>query len=197
MEFKIIEWVGEELLPFVDKVAELRIKVFREFPYLYEGDLAYEKKYLDVYLKSKKSLVIGVLHEDRLIGASTALPLFDESEEFKTPFVTAGYDISKIFYFGESIILPEYRGNKLGHEFFTRREAFARKTLNHLQYTCFCAVIRPDDHPLKPPKYKPLDSFWGRLGYEKSSRLNVQYKWQDIDKSAEDFKSMNVWLKRF
>ena len=40
----------------LDPLAALRIAVFREWPYLYEGSSEYEKKYLDTYLRSARSL---------------------------------------------------------------------------------------------------------------------------------------------
>ncbi|MCX8509604.1 MAG: GNAT family N-acetyltransferase, partial [Rhodobacteraceae bacterium] len=42
----------------LDEVAKLRITVFRDWPYLYDGDLIYERKYLAAYLESADSLVV-------------------------------------------------------------------------------------------------------------------------------------------
>ncbi len=47
---------GTELKPIITSLAQLRIEVFREFPYLYDGDLDYEETYLDTYLQSDKSI---------------------------------------------------------------------------------------------------------------------------------------------
>ena len=33
---------GEALVPWLDGIGKLRIAVFREYPYLYDGSLAYE-----------------------------------------------------------------------------------------------------------------------------------------------------------
>jgi len=35
---------GVDLIPYIADLARLRIQVFRDFPYLYDGDLGYEKK---------------------------------------------------------------------------------------------------------------------------------------------------------
>ena len=35
-----------------DDLARLRIEVFRDFPYLYEGDLDYERQYLSTFMMS-------------------------------------------------------------------------------------------------------------------------------------------------
>lgn len=38
-----VESFGKDIAPLIPRLAELRIKVFHDFPYLYEGSLEYEK----------------------------------------------------------------------------------------------------------------------------------------------------------
>ncbi len=38
---------GIAVEPWLDALAQLRIAVFRDYPYLYDGDLSYERRYLD------------------------------------------------------------------------------------------------------------------------------------------------------
>ena len=45
--------------------------------------------------------------------------------------------------------------------------------------------MRPDDHPLKPADYIPLDRFWGKLGYAPVAGLIATYPWKDIDQNDE------------
>ncbi|NBO21620.1 MAG: GNAT family N-acetyltransferase, partial [Rhodobacteraceae bacterium] len=40
---------GPAVAEVLDDVARLRIAVFRDWPYLYDGDLNYERRYLDSY----------------------------------------------------------------------------------------------------------------------------------------------------
>ncbi len=42
LEIKVIS--GRQLLPHMESIARLRISVFRAYPYLYDGDMEYEKK---------------------------------------------------------------------------------------------------------------------------------------------------------
>ena len=178
---------GPELTQHFEALGKLRIEVFKEYPYLYDGDLDYEKKYLSRYTRSQTALIILAYHKESLIGASTCISLVDEDDDFKDPLLKAGFAPEKIFYFGESTILKSHRGNGIGHEFFKLRERHAQKTTPNLEYTCFCAVER-SEHPLRPETYRPLDSFWKRLGYEKQS-IHMQYQWKDRDKTHEDEKS--------
>lgn len=51
---------------------------------------------------------------DRVVGAATGIPMADETKEFKQPFIDQGYNPETIFYFGESVLLPEYRWKDVG-----------------------------------------------------------------------------------
>ncbi len=187
---------GEELRPHLRELGELRIAVFRDYPYLYDGDLGYEAEYLEIYAKSALSLVVLLREGGRLVGATTCLPLRDESPEFQAPFLAAGIDLGEVFYFGESIILPPWRGRGTGAEFFRLREKHAREA-GPFRYTAFCAVDRPDDHPRRPPGHRPLDAFWGRLGYEKRPGLACELSWKELDEDAPSPKRLTFWLKEW
>ena len=194
--FQIELWNAKDLASNLDAVANLRISVFREFPYLYEGSLEYERKYLQVYLNSPRSVFVIAKDDRRVIGASSAIPLTDEANYVKEPFVNAGLDLNKIFYFGESVLLPQYRRQGLGNTFFNEREKAA---LNYTQYdkTCFCAVDRPTDHALKPAGYKPLNEFWQKRGYIIQPQLKSYFSWQDINEENETLKPMTYWMKQW
>lgn len=192
---EIIEVHGPELAPYIDGLGQLRIAVFREYPYLYDGSLEYEREYLRTYLDSPRSLVALVLDEGQVVGATTCMPMAEEGPEFQEAFTKAGYDLSTICYFGESILLPEYRGRGLGKEFFTRREAHAQKLGSTI--TTFCAVDRPADHPRRPADYVPLDGLWTKQGYTKHPELQATFVWKEIGEAAESPKTLTFWLKHW
>lgn len=175
-------------------LAALRIAVFREFPYLYAGDLDYERAYLSTYAESDGGVIVVAQDDDRIIGAATALPLVDETPEVLAPFEAADIDPGRVFYLGESVLLPEYRGRGLGHAFFDHREARAREM--GCDTAAFCAVQRPEDHPRRPAGYQPLDPFWHKRGYEKRLDMVTHFSWKDLDEEAESPKPMVFWLRR-
>ena len=111
---------GNDIKQFLSDIASLRIRVFREYPYLYDGDLEYEKKYLSRYFSAKNSLITLAICDSEIIGATSCIPLSEEESVFKMAFKSSDFDINRIFYFGESIILKEYRGKGIGSHFFTR-----------------------------------------------------------------------------
>ena len=185
---------GPELEPHLDGLGALRIAVFREYPYLYDGSLEYEREYLRTYVNSPRSLVVLAFDEERVVGATTCLPMADEGPEFQAAFVQGGYDLATICYFGESILLPEYRGQGIGKEFFARREAHARQ--HGFKFSTFCAVDRPAAHPLRPAGYRPLDEFWRSQGYAKHPELQATFVWKEIGEETESPKTLTFWVKK-
>lgn len=130
-----------------------------------------------------------------MVGASSGLPLEIETPEAIYPFVAQGYDPRRIFYYGESVLLPEYRGRGWGRRFFEEREAHARG-LERFDLACFCAIERPAHHPRRPAGYVPLDTFWTRRGFAKHPELHTTYSYRELDEDTESPKLMVFWLKR-
>ena len=148
MVLRIETLTGAALEAALDDVARLRIAVFRDWPYLYDGDLAYEQRYMATYRDSASAIVVGAFDGDRLVGASTGTPLADHADDFARPFSGTGIDLNEVFYCAESVLLPEYRGQGAGHGFFEHREAHARAL--GFKKSAFCGVQRPADHPMRP-----------------------------------------------
>lgn len=188
---------GAELASAIPDLARLRIRVFREFPYLYDGSWEYEEKYLQTYIESGAAVAILALDGSRIVGASTGVPMAHETDAFKQPFLNAGLDPLRIFYCGESVLLPKYRGKGIYKEFIRRREAYARsrEAPGPFEYCCFCAVERDENHPLRPDDYQPLDAVWRHFGYAKHPGLLTHFRWKDIDQPQETGKPMAFWIK--
>ncbi|MCO5142668.1 MAG: GNAT family N-acetyltransferase [Oligoflexia bacterium] len=193
-ELVIKTYQGKEGSAFIDDLARLRISVFREYPYLYDGDAEYEKKYLSRYFSIPSSFLVLASIEQKIIGASTAMHLKDELKEFKEPFEKNSFDTNSICYFGESVLLPEYRGLGIGKIFMQKRIDFAR-TILKAKYSCFCAVQRNKNDTRKPQDYKPLDEFWIKLGFEKVTNLTTSFAWKELGETTESNKLMQFWLK--
>lgn len=174
---------GAAILPHLSDVARLRIRVFREFPYLYDGSEKSERKYLESYAASPRSVCVLALDDGEVVGASTGLPLEESDEAFRRPFEAAGIEVSSVFYFGESVLDRAHRGQGIGHRFFDEREAHAAEL--GFTITAFCAVERSDDHPLKPADYRSNDAFWSKRGYVLRPDLKARLSWQQVDSPDE------------
>ena len=193
MTLRIETLTGAALAAALDDVARLRIEVFRAWPYLYDGDLAYEREYLQSYRDSAGAVVVGAFDEDRLVGAATGTPLADHADDFAAAFAQSTLDMADIFYCAESVLLPAYRGQGAGHGFFDAREAHAREL--GFAKSAFCSVIRPKEHPLHPTGYTPLDPFWRKRGYQPLPGVVAEFAWKDIDQPKETSKALQFWLR--
>ena len=194
MELRYEKYRGAAIRTVFDRLAALRITVFRDFPYLDEVAPEYELEYLETYARSERSMLFAVYDGQAMVGATTCIPLTDETPDVQEPFLKAGFPLDEIFYFGESILLQEYRGYGIGHRFFDEREMHAA-SFGAYRFTCFCAVDRPADHPLRQADYRPLDAFWIQRGYRKEPSLVSRFSWPDLGESVSSAKNMIYWIK--
>ncbi|MAN57390.1 MAG: GNAT family N-acetyltransferase [Paracoccus sp. (in: a-proteobacteria)] len=183
---------GESLAAALDDVARLRIAVFRDWPYLYDGNADYERDYLRAY-RSPGAVVVAAMDGARIVGAATGAPMTDHAEDFATAFADRPEKLSRIFYCAESVLLPAYRGRGIGHAFFDAREAHARD-LGH-DFSAFCSVIRPADHPARPADYRPLDDFWRKRGYAPLEGVFARFSWKDLGQPRETEKKLQFWMR--
>jgi GNAT superfamily N-acetyltransferase len=188
---------SEKISEYIPAVAKLRMEIFRDFPYLYDNTLAYEEKYLSVYTHVPDFLLVLVIDENEIVGASTGVPLKHvfKTEDTLQRFQAYNYSPDTLFYLSESVLKNTYRGQGIGVRFFEERENYA-KSLNQFEYTCFCAIQRSIDHPKRPPDYVPLDNFWQKRGYIKHPELQITFSWKDINEVKKSPKTMNFWIKK-
>jgi GNAT superfamily N-acetyltransferase len=184
---------GAAVTPHLPAVAALRIAVFRDWPYLYDGSADYEAQYLATYARSPRSLFVLAFDGAEVIGASTAIPLSDEIDTFRRPFVARGIDPVRVFYFGESVLLPAYRGRGLGHAFFDAREARAREL--GFATAAFCAVERRADDPRRPAGHRDNDAFWIKRGYVRQDDLFCRLEWQETGAEQAQMHELRFWLR--
>lgn len=174
-------------------LGSLRIRVFRDWPYLYNGGEDYERDYLRAFAAAPDAVLVAAFDGTEIVGAATASPMAAQDAMVRAPFEAQDHDIASLFYFGESVLLPEYRGHGIGHEFFDHREAQARAA--GATSATFCGVIRPADHPLRPADYRPLDEFWRKRGYTPIPGLTSSFGWQDVDQPEETQHPMQYWMR--
>lgn len=186
---------GAEIDEALGDLARLRIEVFRAFPYLYDGDPAYEADYLREFASEPGSVLVAAMEGETIVGAATASPMSGQKAAFREPFEQRGIDTARLFYFGESVLLPEWRGQGIGHAFFDQREAAARQA--GANAACFAAVVRLDDHPARPAGYSPLDQFWRGRGYAPVTGLTTSLAWQEHGRQGESLNTLQYWLRQW
>ncbi|MCB1739878.1 MAG: GNAT family N-acetyltransferase [Gammaproteobacteria bacterium] len=175
-------------------LAQLRIRVFSEYPYLYDGDLDYESRYIERFAAAAGALIVAVFDGPRLVGAATAAPLATQLAEIVEPWHAGDLPIEQVCYLGESVLLAEYRGRGVGHLFFDLREQHARG-LPEMRWTSFCAVERAANDPRRPADHRPLDGFWSRRGYRPLAGVRASLDWREIGDRDETPHSLRLWLR--
>lgn len=191
MSVRLQPLLGDAIRPYIPALAELRMRIFCEYPYLYQGSVEYEQNYLKDYANQATNLCVIATDGEQVVGASTAMWLRHTAPAFQHCFSGSPCNTAAIFYFGESVLLPEYRGRKIGHAFFDHREQHAR--LCGAETAAFCAIERPN-RP-QPESYRPLDGFWHKRGFTRNPDLAVNYRWKEVGESIETDHKLVFWTK--
>jgi GNAT superfamily N-acetyltransferase len=184
---------GSDIESHLDTLASLRVEIFREYPYLYKGEMKYELSYLRIYANSLETILITANSEGTLAGAVTAIPLKDEMTELTTPFAGTAYPLDKIFYIGELLFFPSYRNKGLGTQLLETVERHVRVGEKYTHLTC-ATVVRPDDHPQQPDGYVPINRFLQRNGFVPLPGVTTSFAWPELDGVSRDH-TMQFWIK--
>ena len=192
MSLRVETLVGPALDAALDDLARLRTTVFREWPYLYDGDPENEARYLASYRDAPRAILVAAREDERVVGAATGMPLEDHADAAGIEG-DLGVAHDAVFYCAESVLLREFRGRGAGHAFFERREAHAR-ALGRTR-SAFLSVIRPEDHPDRPEDYRPLDAFWRRRGYAPVPGVEGRFEWTDAGRAEPSAHRMRLWMR--
>jgi GNAT superfamily N-acetyltransferase len=193
MSVSVAPVTGAGLAEVIPALAALRIAVFRAFPYLYDGDAAYEADYLAAFAAAEGAVIVVARDGETIVGAATAAPLATQDEAWQAPLAAAGFDVARCFYFGESVLLPEYRGQGIGHAFFDHRETQARAL--GASHAAFCSVIRAGDHPARPANHRPLDNFWRGRGYAPLAGITARFDWKTVGGDGKEPHELQYWTR--
>jgi len=198
MNAKLEVFIGNEINNNIDDVARLRIEEFRNFPYLYDGNLEYEKNYLKCYADDIKSTLALAKVNNTLAGVSTGIPLISNSEivsGIDKIFLEHNLNPDSCYYYGEIIIKPEFRGIGLASLLYKAQDEVI-KNWGYKQ-VCILTVVREIDHPMQPSDYKQKDGMWEHLGFK---RLNIiqSHHWPTIQPNGSVVNIKNdleFWIK--
>ena len=185
--------LGDSFGDALRDVARLRLTLFREFPYLYEGTAEAEAEYLQTYAQTPGAALVLARDGERVVGAATAVPLSGEVEELQAPFRAAGIDPAQVLYIGEALLEDGYQNQGLGGQLLDRAEAQADAL--GLPLLAAAMVQRPDDHPLKPAGWRSPRSLAERRGYVMRPELDTTLTWQEVGESRPSPKPMRFWVR--
>ena len=186
---------GSAVADSLADLASLRIEIFQEFPYLYDGRREDELRYLKLYAEAPESFVITVTASDKVVGAATGIPLRHEHQGLIEPFAGSAYPVDEIYYVGELLLYPAYRNQGLGLRLVTKVEAQVCSLGTYRYLTC-STVLRPDDHPRRPTQtqYLPIDRFLARTGFRPLPGMTTEFSWRETDGDTRTH-PMKFWIK--
>ena len=188
---RIATLTGDAIVPHLAEIGALRIAVFREWPYLYDGYADYESRYLARY-SVPRAAVIAAFDGDRVVGAATCLPLDDAGDSVRRGFAAAGLDSAGYFLFrrkraAAGVSRARHRrgvlqgagggGRRLRHRHVLRGTARRRRSA-------------PAGRPTGP-----LHEFWHHRGYAEQPELFCEMTWQDVGDAAPTPHRLNFWSK--
>ena len=135
---------GSAVEDCLNDIASLRIEIFREFPYLYDGHREDELNYLKLY-SIPESFVIIINDGEKVVGAATGMPLRHEVTKLVEPFCGTSYPVEDVYYVGELLFYPEHRNHGMGMQVVRMVEEQVR-SFSIYQYLTCVTVSRPVDH---------------------------------------------------
>lgn len=193
---KTLLHLGDELPKIIHTLGLWRIKYFREFPYLYEGNIDYEQAYLNNYIKGKDSVILCIEVEKEPIAIASGTSLMSEMDITTRSMQELSnlIPVESTAYLGEIIISEAYRGKGLSKTIISQLENHF-KNLNYT-HTCFLTVVR-NNHPLEPKNYIKPSVFWIANGYTKTF-VSSSFHWpciQENGKIIECENEMIYWVK--
>jgi GNAT superfamily N-acetyltransferase len=188
---------GQKLGKFARFIAEQRVTMFAEYPYLYQAAVEDDMPYTTWFSQLPKSAAVVAYYEDKPIGFIAGTSFKDFGEHFQGSvalFEDAQLNPESYFYISEVIIIPEHRGEGLSTQLFEVIENYAKQA----GYTKACFVTESHKkHPLKPANYRDLGVLWTKLGYSLMN-LFLQFSWPTLqtDGSSEmQEHTLEYWQK--
>jgi hypothetical protein len=188
---------GSECDKFKEFMIDLRVTLYRDYPYLYEADRKEEAEYMHWFLNLPKTFVAIAFCKEKPIAFVAGSDFTDFSEHFKgsiEEFEKAGLVPSNYFYIADDLFEPEHPQQEILSTLVHLMEIRVNEQNNYM----FCWITEEhDSHPLKPENYKSASALWEKLGYQKSN-ICIKFSYPTIQPDHSQKKeehAFTYWLK--
>jgi hypothetical protein len=191
-------YAGKDAEKYTDLLAQLRISEFKEYPYLYSGNIEAERKLVAEYAQDEKGMIVVAKINGKTAGLLSGIPLVSNAQivsGIKAFFEKQKVNINEYYYCGEGIILPEFRHLGLIKMLLNKQDEQAKKW--QFKYVCALTVFRDETYFPKPKAYTSTDSLWTHLGFIKTN-LRTNFIWPTIQKNnsiIEQENTVEFWTK--
>jgi GNAT superfamily N-acetyltransferase len=187
-------FIGQEIQPYIDQVASLRVSIFREYPYLSEGNLQSEKSYLEMYSHAQNGIFLLAVEGEKVVGVLTGISLVEAATLLQNVFLKRKIPVDPFFYLGDIMVVKEYRNKGVGRRLYERLEKHVRERTSYRQIF-FSEIHRSESDPRRPKDYTSADQFWEKLGFVKHPELVTYFPWKEVGGSHETPHTMITWIK--
>ncbi len=176
--------------PYIDDIARLRIEIFREYPYLYEGDYPTEANYLRKFVDVRDTMAVLLEDDGAIAGALTGLPLrCEDPQTILAPW--AGEDIERHYYFSDALLLPAYRGH--GYSTLLIDAAYrALREMGRYDTITLASIERTGVEP--PGGYRSVTELWQKLGFTATDKV-CMIPWLDTGDDTASEKPLRFWMR--
>lgn len=188
---------GAQTLPYIHILADMRLKAFCHFPYLYVGNKNDALLYTDIYSKAPQGLFVIALQDVDVVGIFSGLPLTTPVgflEEWSQDLAKIGVNVDKCFYGGELIVDPSFQKQGIGSQLIKRFTQEVKAM--GFDRIALVTAIRPLNHPLRPPIYFDTDTIWGKYGFRKTP-VEFQFCWPTKQLNGtvkEEINKLRCWI---
>jgi GNAT superfamily N-acetyltransferase len=182
---------GQEIAPCVKEIVQFVNKIYRNYPYLYNGDDAGYEAYLESFPNLDDVTVCLAFAGAEVVGIAVGLPM-PERDVYQETLLEHGYDLKELFYLGEFGLKPEYQGQGIELTMYQNIEHAANKK-GQFKKICFWEIEGPLGQAT--PSYFPRDDFWKQLGFIRHPELNFQIFWTNIGDTSESAHKAVYWMK--
>jgi GNAT superfamily N-acetyltransferase len=182
---------GHEIAPYVKEVVQFVNKIYRNYPYFYNGDDAGYEAYLESFPNIGDVIVCLAFEGAEVIGIAVGLPM-SKRHVYQEILLEHDYDIKEIFYLGEFGLKPEYQEKGIASTMYQNIEKFANKS-GQFNKICFWEIENTSGK--NNSSYFPSDDFWKQFGFIQQPELNFQILWTNIGNTKESAHKAVYWMK--
>ncbi len=168
MSIHIEVFKQQETQPYLRLLSQMRLSEYKEFPYLYVGNM--EEDFANTnYFTFKDGLLVIAFEGKTVVGMYSGMPMSTPSsflQDRSAQLAGEGVDINRCFYASDLIVHPHFKRQGIGGQLLKR----LFQEVKVMGYDTMMGVIslRPLNHILRPKDYFDTDSIWEKYGYKKS-----------------------------
>lgn len=199
IQFELIQ--HNSFKDYLDLIAAWRITYYREFPYLYVGNFEGEQAYLDLYQQEKLSSLFLAKYNQEIVGFTIGMPLLTleilgeifDINHLVNWLKQNNMSERSVYYFGEFMTHPLFRGKGICHQLLHQIEQFAIQ--NNFSVASLITVIRKSNHRLKNADYQEFN--WEKTGFKKTGLVinSVYPTLLENGRIENTVNEMDFWIK--